>query len=167
MANETLLRYHFYLEDIKVGRSRTYRSRLVGALGRSVLILAISPSIAGASCAEAWPVDMKTRPDFTCVPFTDELLVSLEGSTESELIKTMKAIGRPLPRKTYTLHFVSVADRPNSGDMNFEIEGNRVVRIFGVTDAGEFLWNSGYHGPGAIPCSDLADSRYTRCNVER
>ena len=150
-----------------MGRSRTSRSRLVETLGCSVLVLALSASVASATCAETWPADMETRPDFTCVPFTDGLLVSLEGATKSELIKTMKAIGRPLPRTAYTLHFVSVADQPNCGDMNFEIEGDRVVRIFGVTDSGEFLWNSGYHGPGAIPCSDLPDSHYARCNEEK
>jgi hypothetical protein len=147
-----------------VGRSRASKSRLVESLG---LVLALLPSLASATCAEAWPADMEMRPDFTCVPFTDGLLVSLEGATRSELIKTMEAIGRPLPGKEYTLHFVSVADQPNSGDMNFEIDGDRVVRIFGVTDSGEFLWNSGYHGPGAIPCSDLPDSHYARCNEEK
>lgn len=150
-----------------MGRSRTSRSRLVEALGCHLLVLALSPSMASATCAEVWPADMELRPDFTCVPFTDGLLVSLESASKSELIETMKAIGRPLPRKAYTLHFVSVADHPNSGDMNFEIEGDRVVRIFGVTDSGEFLWNSGYHGPGAIPCSDLPDSHYARCNEEK
>jgi hypothetical protein len=150
-----------------VGRSRASKSRLVESLGCYLLVLALLPSLASATCAEAWPADMEMRPDFTCVPFTDGLLVSLEGATRSELIKTMKAIGRPLPGKEYTLHFVSVADQPNSGDMNFEIDGDRVVRIFGVTDSGEFLWNSGYHGPGAIPCSDLPDSHYARCNEEK
>jgi hypothetical protein len=150
-----------------VGRSRASKSRLVESLGCYLLVLALLPSLASATCAEAWPADMEMRPDFTCVPFTDGLLVSLEGATRSELIKTMKAIGRPLPGKEYTLHFVSVADQSNSGDMNFEIDGDRVVRIFGVTDSGEFLWNSGYHGPGAIPCSDLPDSHYARCNEEK
>ena len=119
-----------------MGRSRASKSRLVESFGCYLLVLALLPSLASATCAEAWPADMEMRPDFTCVPFTDGLLVSLEGATRSELIKTMKAIGRPLPGKEYTLHFVSVADQPNSGDMNFEIDGDRVVRIFGVTDFG-------------------------------
>jgi len=51
---------------------------------------------AHANCVEAWPPDMKTRPDFTCVPLTDRLLVSLQGATKAEVIKAMKANGRPV-----------------------------------------------------------------------
>jgi hypothetical protein len=110
---------------------------------------------------------MKTRPDFTCVPLTDRLLVSLEGSTKTEVIKAMKANGRPVDNNK-VLHFVSTADR-YSGDMNFQFENDTVVLIFGVVDseAGtsmEFVWNPSYHGPAANPCSDLPGSRYARCN---
>jgi hypothetical protein len=77
---------------------------------------------ARANCLEAWPPDMKTRPDFSCVPLTDRLLASLEGATKAEVIKGMRAIGRPLgPNEKDVLHFVSVADR-YSGDINFEIK---------------------------------------------
>ncbi len=125
---------------------------------------------ARATCLEAWPPDMKTRPDFTCVSLTDRLLVSLEGATKAEVIKAMRANGRPLGQdEKDVLHFVSVADR-YSGDMNFEIKDDRVVRIFGIVDSGEngsilsFIWNPSYHGPAANPCSDLPGSRYARCN---
>jgi hypothetical protein len=124
---------------------------------------------ARATCLEAWPPDMKTRPDFTCVPLTDRLLVSLEGATKAEVIKAMKANGRPLGiNEQNVLHFVSTApDSCCGGDVNFEIENDKVVRIFGSMDGArmtEFIWNPAYHGAAPNPCSDLPGSHYARCN---
>jgi hypothetical protein len=112
---------------------------------------------------------MKTRPDFTCVPLTDRLLVSLEGATKAQVIKAMKANGRPLGiNEQNVLHFASTApDSCCGGDVNFEIENDKVVRIFGIMDGErmtEFIWNPAYHGPSPNPCSDLPGSRYARCN---
>jgi hypothetical protein len=127
-----------------------------------------SASAQDASCLERWPPDMATRPDFTCVPFTDRLLVSLQGATKAQLVKAMKANGRMLSRdEPNVLHFVGVADR--GGDMNFEISHDRVIRIFGFADigngdTGEFVWNPAYHGSAPQPCSDLPGSQYARCN---
>jgi hypothetical protein len=125
---------------------------------------------AHATCLETWPPDMKERPAFTCVPLTDRLLVGLEGASKVEVIKAMKALGRPFGGEESVLQFVSVADR-YSGYMNFEIKDDRVVRIFGIVDSGDsdstlmrFIWNPSYHGPGANPCSDLPGSRYARCD---
>jgi hypothetical protein len=104
------------------------------------------------------------------VPLTDRLLVSLEGATKTDVAKAMKAIGRPLGKgEEDVLHFVSVADR-YSGDMNFEIKDDRVVRIFGIVDSGEngptlsFTWNPAYNGPLPSACSDLPGSHYAKCD---
>jgi hypothetical protein len=75
----------------------------------------------------------------------------------------MKANGRPVDNSK-VLHFVSTADR-YSGDMNFEIEGDKVVRIFGVVDSEastsslKFVWNPAH----PYTCSDLPGSRYAKC----
>jgi hypothetical protein len=106
---------------------------------------------------------MKTRPDFTCVPLTDRLLVSLQGATKAEVMKAMKANGRPVDHDK-VLHFVSTADR-YSGDMNFKMEDDKVVLIFGRVDldnsghTGDFIWNPAY----PHQCSDLPGSNYARC----
>jgi hypothetical protein len=129
----------------------------------SLALLASSP--ASASCLEQFPSDMKERPDFTCVPLTDRLFVSLEGATMAEVAKAMKAIGRPLGP---IVHFVSFADN-YPGGVNLTIEGDRVVLISATVDSPEdgktmwFIWNPAYHGPTSMPCSDLPDSHYARC----
>jgi hypothetical protein len=118
---------------------------------------------AHASCVEAWPADMKTRPDFTCVPITNALLVSLEGATKADVTKAMKAIGRPVE---IGLHFNSVADR-YSGDVNLKFEGDRVVLVTALVDGGgklmSFTWNPEYNGTAHCPCSDLPGSHYATC----
>ncbi len=146
------------------------RKTTIALVSLAIASVFLFAGAARANCLEAWPPDMKTRPDFTCVPLTDRLLVSLEGATKAEVIKAMKANGRPLGiNEQNVLHFVSTADR-YGGDMNFQFENDKVVRIFGVVDseAGastmEFVWNPSYHGPAANPCSDLPGSRYARCN---
>jgi hypothetical protein len=135
-----------------------------------VLACGLADASVRASCLEAWPPDMKTRPDFTCVPLTDGLLVSLQGATKADVTKAMRAIGRPLGKgEEDVLHFNSVADR-YSGYMNFDIKDDRVMRIFGIVDSGEngptlsFIWNPAYHGPLPNACSDLPGSHYARCN---
>jgi hypothetical protein len=117
------------------------------------------------NCLEAWPPDMKTRPDFTCVPITERLLVSLEHATKAQVTKAMKADGRSVE---VGLHFVSNAEN-YSGDVNFTFEGDEVVLIDAMVDtkAGPpmaFVWNPAYHGPLPSACSDLPGSRYDRCN---
>jgi hypothetical protein len=142
---------------------------------RSVLMLAAtalamlgaSASSGHASCMEAWSPVMKERPDVTCMPFTDRLLVSLQGATRAQVIKTMKNNGR-LVDHDKVLHFMSAADS-NSGDANFRFEGDTVTIIFAAIDSKsgghpmEFIWNPNYSGP-EVPCSDLPGSRYARCN---
>jgi hypothetical protein len=59
------------------------------------------------NCLEAWPPDMKTRPDFTCVPITERLLVSLEHATKAQVVKAMKADGRSVE-----IGLFKAADRP-------------------------------------------------------
>jgi hypothetical protein len=140
------------------------RTDMIRPLSTAVLLLALA-SPAYATCSEAWPPDMKTRPDFTCVPLTDRLLVSLEGATRADVTKAMKANGRPVDHDT-VLHFVSVADRL-SGDMNFKIDGDHVVLIFGIVDGENgkslsFTWNPSYKGGYA--CSDLPGTRYSGCD---
>jgi hypothetical protein len=115
---------------------------------------------ARAGCLEAWPPDMKARPDFTCVPITERLLVSLEYATKTQVIKAMKADGRPME---IGLHFVSNAGG-YGGVVNFKFEGDAAVLISALVDtrAGPpmwFIWNPEYS-----PCSDLPGSRYARCN---
>jgi hypothetical protein len=143
-------------------KSEKSNSTLLVAIAMASTFLFVGA--AHANCLEAWPPDMKTRPDFTCVPLTDRLLVSLQGATKAEVIKAMKANGRPVDHDK-VLHFVSTADR-YSGDMNFEIEGDKVVRIFGVVDSAantssiKFIWNPAYPDM----CSDLPGSRYAECD---
>jgi hypothetical protein len=142
----------------------------------AALALLMTSGAAQATCLEMWPPDMKTRPDITCVSLTDRLLVSLEGATKAEVIKAMKANGRPLsPGKDYLanhpaynrLHFLSAADI-YSGIVNFSFEGDKVVHIYGtvdfdITSSMEFSWgNTSPDVPFA--CSDLPGSRYARCN---
>jgi hypothetical protein len=120
---------------------------------------------ARASCLEAWPPDMKVGPEFTCVPITERLLVSLEHATKAQVIRAMKADGRPIE---IDLHFASNAEG-YSGDVNFEFENETVVLIFAMVDTEsgpplEFTWNSNYTGDLPNPCSDLPESRYARCN---
>jgi hypothetical protein len=99
-------------------------------------------SEARAGCEEVWGPYRDERPDITCTPLTDEILVSLEGATRSQVIKVMGSSGRPLKDKD-TIHFVGASDH-NSGDVNFAFEGDLVVRIFGFRDSGEnFLWKRG------------------------
>jgi hypothetical protein len=132
-------------------------------LSTTAVFLALA-SPAYATCSEAWPPDMKTRPDYTCVPLTDRLLVSLQGATKEQVTKAMKANGRLVDDTV--LHFVSVADH-FSGDMNFKIEGDRVILIFGMVDGEKgknmsFTWNPAYQGGYA--CSDLPGSHYKGCD---
>jgi hypothetical protein len=117
------------------------------------------------NCLEAWPPDMMTRPDFTCVPITERLLVSLEHATKAQVVKAMKADGRSVE---IGLHFVSNAE-DYSGDVNFQFEGDAVVLIDAMVDTKEgqpmeFVWNPAYRGPLPSTCSDLPGSRYARCN---
>lgn len=116
---------------------------------------------AGATCAEAFPPNMKERPAFTCVSLTDRLLVRLEGATRTDVIKAMKANGRPFPGEENVVQFVSAADH-DGGYINFEIVDDRVVRIFGEMDTGRFLWNPSAPDAGGI-CSDLPGSHYAPC----
>ena len=117
---------------------------------------------ASANCLEAWGLNQ--RPEITCVPLTDSLLVRLEGVTKAELIRAMKAPGiTKVDDGRMILHFVSAADR-FSGDMNFELTGDRVSLIFGIVDEGmQFIWNPRYQGSLPGICSDLPNSRYPKC----
>jgi hypothetical protein len=135
------------------------------------ILLAVSLALlasgqASAGCLEQFPPDMKERPDFTCVPLTDGLLVSLQGATKAEVTKAMKAIGRPLGT---IVHFVSFADS-YPGGVHLTFEGDRVVLISAMLDSGDnrkslwFIWNPAYHGPTNMPCSDLPGSHYARCS---
>ena len=94
------------------------------------IALAFLRSGACASCLDTWPPDMKTRPDFTCVPITERLLVSLEHATKAQVIRAMKTDGRPIETG---LHFVSNAEG-YSGDVNFEFQGEIVVPIDAAVD---------------------------------
>jgi hypothetical protein len=115
-----------------------------------------------ATCLETWPPDMKTRPDFTCERITERLLVSLQGATRAQVIKAMKANGRPFDCKYDQLHFTSIPD----GVVNFQFENDKVVHIYGWTDTSEFSWGNTIPG---VPyaCSDLPGSRYARCNKQK
>jgi hypothetical protein len=138
------------------------KRKMIGAM----LMLLMTSGAANATCLETWPPDMKARPDFTCVPFTDQLLVSLEGATKAQVIKAMKANGRWLDHDTM-LHFVSIADDNQGGDVNFAFKNDKVVRIVGSMDGEhmiEFIWNPAFHGSLPSACSDLPGSHYARCN---
>ena len=119
-------------------------------------------STASANCLEAWGLNQ--RPEITCVPLTESLLVRLEGVTKAELIRAMKSPGiTKVDNGRTILHFVSAADRL-SGDMNFGLTGDRVTLIFGIVDEGmQFIWNPSYHGDLPSICSDLPNSRYVKC----
>jgi hypothetical protein len=98
---------------------------------------------ASANCQRTWGPVMKQRPEITCVSLTDNLLYGLAGSTKAEVVEAMKAQGIPkLDGGRTILHFVSAADRLG-GDMNFELTGERVSRIFGKIDgrSNPFVWN--------------------------
>jgi hypothetical protein len=120
-------------------------------------------SQAYATCSEPWPKDM---PDFTCVPFTDKLLVSLQGATKAQVTKAMKAIGRPLGP---IVHFVSRDDN-YPGGVDLEFKDDHVVLISGRVDLPgsekrmSFRWTPAYQGPASMPCSDLPGSHYARCS---
>jgi hypothetical protein len=110
---------------------------------------------------EAWAQAKQVpQPDFTCVRITEHLLVSLQGATKAQVIKAMKANGKPFSDKYDILHFLSIPDGP----ANFTFENDKVVHIYGNVDSSkEFSWgNTGPDVPYA--CSDLSGSRYPRCD---
>jgi hypothetical protein len=77
---------------------------------------------------EAWAQAKQVpQPDFTCVRITEHLLVSLQGATKAQVIKAMKANGKPFSDKYDILHFLSIPDGP----ANFTFENDKVVHICG------------------------------------
>jgi hypothetical protein len=124
----------------------------------AAVALLMTSSTAWAICLEVFPPDtLKMRPEITCVSLTEQLLVSLKGSTKAQVIEAMNANGRMVDTQ---LRFVTVY----TGDVDFTFENDKVVLIYawGLDDAGggDFIWNesTGY------TCSDLPGSRYARCN---
>jgi hypothetical protein len=125
---------------------------------------------------EAWALAKQVpQPDFTCVPLTEQLLVSLGGATKAEVIKAMKANGRWLDHNNRLLHFIVPFTDGDGGDVNFTFEGDKVVHILGMLDSDKtnvmdmmFSWGNVTTDPRVpFACSDLPGSRYVRCNKEK
>src|SRR5207253_9527534 len=56
-----------------------------------------------------------------------------QGATKAQVIKTMKANGKPFSKEYDILHFLSIPD----GAVNFQFENDKVMHIDGVTDDGQ------------------------------
>jgi hypothetical protein len=145
------------------------KRKLIGA----ALVLLMGSGAANAftqqECEKVWSKEnwalakQAARPDFTCVRLTEPFLMSLHGATKAQVIKAMKANGKPSSDPKYdTLHFLSITN----GAVNFQFENDKAVIIFGVVDDGpggvNFIWNQAQ----SFACSDLPGSRYPRCNKE-
>jgi hypothetical protein len=111
----------------------------------------------------------------TCVPLTEQLLVSLQNASVARVREALKTEGSTRTEGGKTiLYFVSHADQ-FGGDMNFEFNHDRTDRIFGYVNnpgghAMEFTWNPAHRGAdgnGGVwtgTCSDLPNSRYPKCH---
>jgi hypothetical protein len=143
------------------------KTKMIGAALALMMTSGVASAFTERECEKVWSKEnwalakQVPQPDFTCVVLTHQLLVSLQGATRAQVIKAMKANGRPWEHDT-VLHFLSV---PN-GAVNFGFENDKVVRIFGSMDdmpgGINFLWNPAQ----SIACSDLRGSHYARCNKQ-
>jgi hypothetical protein len=132
-----------------------------------VFVVALSHS-AHADNAACWGggQDDRDRPDITCVPLTEALLIGLEGATRAEVVAAMNAPGSPSDNGS--LRFESNYAFRTKGDVGFVdvkfgLDG-RVDVIDAAIEAPHhgqgirFDWNASVAG-----CSDFPDS-IQRCD---
>jgi hypothetical protein len=138
------------------------KRKIIGA----ALALLMTSGAAHAFCTEEWSVSMGA---LTCVPLTERLLVSLEGTTKAQVIEAMETEGSWFDENK-TLHYMSGAGN-HSSMVNFIFEGDKVVRIYADVDIDlnppnrPMNFNWGNTDPGApFACSDLPGSHHARCN---
>ncbi len=118
-----------------------------------------APAFADHSNCWGLGTDDKSRPEITCEPLTETLLLSLRNATRAEVVKVMNARGR---EAEIGLHYLSNSEN-YSGDANFTFEDDRVVIISALVSTTEgsktlnFIWNSKLGG-----CSDFPGS-HKRC----
>jgi hypothetical protein len=136
-----------------------------------IVFAAVLSSSAHADNAACWGggQDDRDRPDISCVPLTEPLLISLEGATRAEVVAAMKAPG--LLADNGSLRFESNYAFRTKGDVGsvavkFGADG-RVDAIDAAVEAPHhgqgirFDWNAAVAG-----CSDFPDS-IQRCeNIE-
>ena len=145
------------------------KRKLLGVALALLMTSGAAQAFTQQECEKVWSKEnwalshQKEPPDFTCVSITEQLLMSLHGATKAQVIKAMKANGKPSSNPKYdTLHFLSITN----GDVNFQFENDKAVIIFGVVDDApsgvNFIWNPAQ----SLACSDLPGSRYARCNKE-
>ncbi len=111
--------------------------------------------------------DDPTRPDISCVPLTEALLIGLEGATRPQVQSLMGAAGAP--DADGTLRFESNYAFRTRGDVGFvdvKFGGDgRVTFVDAAVEAPHdgqgirFVWNAAVAG-----CSDFADSMQ-RCDT--
>ena len=145
---------------------------------RIVLVLAfamsatVMSSATMANNAKCWGygTDDTARPDISCTPITERLLLSLRGMTRAQVVRVMNAEGRPLNMGGLEgSRFISNASRggAGSGDVNVLFKDGRVFIIDGHVDGHgqdddrEYLWNAELGG-----CSDFPGSQQT-CRSKR
>jgi hypothetical protein len=129
------------------------------------VVVASASAIAENSKCWGYGSDDTTRPDISCTPITERLLLSLRGMTKAQVVKTMHAGGRPLEMSGLEgLRFLSNASRggAGSGNVNVTFKDGRVFIVDAHVDAQglsgdlEYLWNAELGG-----CSDFPDSHNT------
>jgi hypothetical protein len=145
------------------------KRKLIGAAIALLMSSGAANAFSEKECEKVWSKEnwalakQVQPPDFTCVTITEQLLLSLHNATKEQVIKTMKANGRPTSKEYDVLHFLSVTN----GDVNFQFENDKAVIIFGVVDDApsgvNFIWNQAQ----SFACSDLPGSHYARCNKEK
>lgn len=133
-----------------------------------VVALALCGAYPALSADRSCWMDMPgkpTRPDVTCAALTERFLRSLEGASESQVVKAMGAPGER-SADGHLYHYVSnyIGKRGHSGDVNITFENGRSVIVEAIldpendeADPPQFLWNA---KEGS--CSDLPGSEH-RC----
>ena len=138
------------------------RATLVSVSAFLLISIITVPASAFADNSMCWGngADDRSRPEITCRPLTEELLLSLRNATRAEVVKAMNAQGRDVE---IGLHYLSNAPT-YSGYANFSFEGDRVTIINAIISPADgsknldFIWNAHVQG-----CSDFSGSR-NRCN---
>ncbi len=133
-----------------------------------IVVAAGLSSSAYADNAACWGggQDDRDRPDISCVPLTEPLLLSLEGATRAEVVAAMQAPGAP--GDGGSLHFESnyafrTKGDVGSVDVKFGPDGraNAINAAIEAPHHGQgihFAWNAAVAG-----CSDFPDS-IQRCD---
>jgi hypothetical protein len=99
-------------------------------LTASLLALVAAPATA-ADNAACW--DGPPRPEVSCTPLTEKLLLSLQFASRKTVLKVMKAEGRR-PGTEDLLHFMGNARHGETGDLNVTFKDDQVVIIHAIID---------------------------------